>query len=303
MPDSEDDRLAAFLAQRPRLVRLAYRHLGMLSEAEDVVQDAWLRFSGAGEVEDAGRLLSTIVTRLCLDRMKSARARREVYVGPWLPEPAMGEAVDPAGDRALDISYAVMRVLERLSPAERAAYFLHDLWEMPFEEVAAVLERSPAACRKLASRARAGLAEARARFQPSGEQVERMAALFRAASEAGDPTILQAALAEEVELLSDGGGKVPAALNVLYGAANVSRFLLAVAGEKIRTGVYRFEAAVINDAAAVVVHAGDRVEQTMSFDLDSEGRVRAIYIVRNPDKLARLADGTEGMAGGETGIA
>lgn len=286
--ETEAQRLASFLAEEKRLLRLAYRHLGSVAEAEDIVQEAWLRFSVVAEVRDARHLLSTIVTRLCLDRIKSARARRESYVGPWLPEPAVGEAFIEASDSALDISFAVMRVLERLSPAERAAYFLHDLWGFSFEEVADTLQRSPAACRKLASRARAALGSEATRFQPDLSQVERLADAFRTSVETGDPVALKALLAEEAELISDGGGKVLAALNIIAGADAVSRFLFGVAGKAVKVATVELQVAVINGAPGLVVLIDGSVDQTLTFDLDANGSVRTIYMVRNPDKLACL---------------
>lgn len=281
-------RLAAYLAQRKRLLRLAYRHLGSVGDAEDIVQEAWLRFSEAGTVEDAPRLLSTIVTRLCLDRAKSAAARKLDYVGEWLPEPATGEDFAAAEDRSLDISFAVMRTLEHLSPAERAAFFLHDLWDLSFEEIGSTLSRSPAACRKLASRARAALAEAKQRFLPKAGDLERFVAVFQGAVEAGDPAALKALLAEEAELVSDGGGKTKTALNVIHGADAVARFLIGVVRKNVDPQAMSAAPAVINDSPGLVVTIAGAIDQTFSFDLDAKGMIRTIYIVRNPDKLMRL---------------
>lgn len=283
-----DARLKAFLEQKARLSRLAYRYLGTVADAEDVVQEAWLRFAGARDVRDAAPFLSTVVSRLCLDRLKSVRARREHYVGPWLPEPVTGEVYEAPDDQALDISYAVMRTLERLSPAERAAFFLHDLWGLSFDEVAATLSRSPEACRKLASRARAGLSEARQRFRPSREEVERFVSVFRASVAAGDPAPLKALLAGNVELVTDGGGKVPAALNIISGADAVGRFMVGVAAKNPDAAQTSYRFAVINDAPALLVTIAGKIAQTLSFDLDKEGHIRTIYAVRNPDKLTGL---------------
>lgn len=283
----ESTRLDAFLAQRKRLLRLAYRHLATVSDAEDVVQEAWLRFSGVAEVEDPAKLLSTIVTRLCLDRAKSAARRREVYVGEWLPEPA-GDAFEAPNDGALDISFAVMRTLEQLSPGERAAYFLHDLWDMSFDEIAPVLARSPATCRQLASRARQRLADARARFHPSREEIDRLVEAFRTSVETGDPTHLKALLAAQVEFVSDGGGKAIAARNVLRGAEAVSRFLMGVAGKNAGSTL-SLRHVVVNDHPALLVLLDGIVDQTFAFDLDPHGQVAAFYLVRNPDKLGAFA--------------
>ena len=289
MPRNEE-RLAAFLAQRKRLLRLAYRHLGSVAEAEDIVQEAWLRFGKADSVEDAPRLLSTIVTRLCLDRAKSAEARKLAYVGAWLPEPVAGEAFEAADDQTLDISFAVMRTLENLSPAERAAFFLHDLWDLSFDEIGATLSRSPAACRKLASRARAALAGAREqRFHPRPEDLARFVEVFRGAVERGDPAPLKALLAHDAELVSDGGGKKQAALNVLTGADAVARFLIGVARKNVDVDEVGGYPAVINDAPGLVVTIAGEIDQIFSFDMDGDGLIRTIYIVRNPDKLTGLA--------------
>ena len=277
--------LPVFLEHRRRLTRLAYRYLGSVADAEDVVQEAWLRFEGAQPAREPARFLSTIVTRLCLDRLKSARHRREVYVGEWLPEPVVGEPAAGEGDTALDISFAVMRALERLSPAERAAFFLHDLWDLPFEEVGEVLARSPEACRKLASRARRNLTDARQRFKPSALDVERLADALKVSVETGDPGVLKAMLAADAELVTDGGGKVLAARNVIHGADAVARFLVGVASKSSVLGEVVVTHADINDAPGMLVLIGGVLDQTFAFDLDEAGLVRAIYVVRNPDKL------------------
>ncbi len=289
-PNEASDRLDAFMSHRKRLLRLAYRHLGSASEAEDIVQEAWLRFSGAAQVDDPSRLLSTIVTRLCLDRAKSAEVRHLDYVGQWLPEPATGASFEAADDRSLDISFAVMRTLERLSAAERAAYFLHDLWDLSFDEIGKTLSRSPEACRKLASRARNAIKQAPHRFTPSERDLDRFVAVFRTSVESGDPAPLKALLAEDAELVSDGGGKKIAALNVIHGADAVSRFLFGIARKNPDPGSLRVVRTTINDAPSLIVFLSGEIDQTFAFDLDCEGRIRAIYIVRNPDKLARLQE-------------
>lgn len=288
---ADDRRLAAFLAERKRLTRLAYRYLGSVGDAEDAVQDAWLRFSQAGAVEDPPRFLSRVVTRLCLDRLKSAERRRETYVGPWLPEPMVeraGSAEPETGDAALDISYAVMRALERLSPLERAALFLHDLYDVPFEEIAETIGRTPAACRKLASRARKAIGETRPRFRPSEAEIDRFVAAFVEAARSGDAAAFGRLLADHVELISDGGGKASAALNVLVGNDRIARLLAGIALKNPHPDDTRFEIVTINGAPALAVYLAGRLEQTMSFDLDAERRIAGIYVMRNPDKLANV---------------
>jgi RNA polymerase sigma-70 factor (ECF subfamily) len=288
MPQTDARLLPAFLAHRKRLLRLAYRYLGSVGDAEDIVQEAWLRFAAVEAVEDPARLLSTIVTRLCLDRAKSAEARKLDYVGEWLPEPATGEDFDAPDDHSLDISFAVMRTLEVLTPAERAAFFLHDLWELPFDEIGKTLSRSPSACRKLASRARAALAEAKQRFRPDASDLERFVGAFLHALEAGDPAPLEAVLAQDAELVSDGGGKKRAALNVIRGADAVARFLVGVACKSLDLSRTLVARTVINDAPGLLVTIGGEVDQTFSIDLDATGMIRTVYIVRNPDKLATV---------------
>jgi RNA polymerase sigma-70 factor (ECF subfamily) len=276
---------------RPWLTRLAYRYLGSVGDAEDAVQDAWLRFSQAGAVDDPPRFLSRVVTRLCLDRLKSAERRRETYVGPWLPEPVVERAgsIEPdMGDAALDISYAVMRALERLSPLERAALFLHDLYEVPFEEIAETIGRTPAACRKLASRARKAIAEACPRYRPSEAEIDGFVAAFAEATRTGDARALGRLLADDVEFISDGGGKAAAALNVLTGNDRVARLLTGIALKNPHPDETHLAVMTINGAPALAVYLAGKLEQTMSFDLDAERRIAAIYVMRNPDKLVRV---------------
>lgn len=291
MAEGEERRLEAYLAHRQRLLRLAYRHLGSVGEAEDVVQDAWIRFQASPEPLDAGRFLSRIVTNLCLDRLKSARARRETYVGPWLPEPLIEKAgiVDPeVGETALDISFGVMRALERLSPLERAVLFLHDLFDMPFHEIADTLQRSPAACRKMATRARSALAASGQRFRPSAGDVDRFQQSFMQTLASGDLEPFKRLLADEVEFVSDGGGKVAAALQVVRGADKVARLLYGLAQKQLEHRVASSELARINDLPGLVIALDGQLDQTMSLELDENGLIAGIYVVRNPDKLAHI---------------
>src|SRR5262245_24092729 len=211
---AERDAIRSFEIHRLALTGLAYRMLGSRADAEDVVQDAYLRWHAANRdaVGAPRRYLGTVVTRLCLDRMKSARARREVYVGQWLPEPVVDEPLDAdsVGDLAHDLSYALILVLERLSPLERAAFLLHDVFGLNFTEVADTLDRGEAACRQLAARARAHIEAGRPRFAASREDGSRLAAAFRTATESGDMQALRSLLAEDAVLYTDGGGKRPA---------------------------------------------------------------------------------------------
>lgn len=280
---------------RKRLLGLAYRMLGSRAEAEDVLQDAWLRFNAVREVENRDALLTTIVTRLCLDRMKSAQARREIYVGPWLPEPVTDtDALSPdaATELADDLSFALLLTLERLKPAERAAFLLHDVFDLPFTQVSATLGRSEAACRQLASRARKAVCAGRPqRLQSalsSGEAHQRLLAAFGVATASGDVEALTRLLHDDAVLLADGGGKVTTALNPIRGAERIARFFIGTA-RKFGPAVpdLRIEFGSVNGAPAILAWSGGKIEQIMMLALEGE-RIAAVYVVRNPDKLAHL---------------
>ena len=209
------DAAAVFDPLRPRLTRVAYRMLGSVADAEDVVQDAFIRWIGAdrGAVREPEAFLRRTVTRLCLDQLKSARHRREIYVGPWLPEPVVEEAVEEEED----VTLPLMLALERLSPLERAAFLLHDVFGVGFEEIAVTIRRSPAACRQLAARARTHVREARPRFRVEKRRGLAIAEAFFAASRDGDMAALEAMLAADVSLHADGGGKRSAASRPILG--------------------------------------------------------------------------------------
>src|SRR5258705_4829189 len=220
----------AFEANRPRLTRLAYRMLGSVADAEDAVQDAWLRWSRAGEgVADPTAWLVRATTRLCIDRLRAAKAQRAAYRGPWLPEPLIEPLTEDPVERAEDVSVAFLLALERLSPLERAVFLLHDVFDEDYAAVAETLDRSEAAVRQLASRAREHVRDARPRFTVSQEDAVRLATALMAATEQGDMTSLSALLAEDAILVADGGGKRKAALRVLVGRADIIRFLEGLA--------------------------------------------------------------------------
>jgi len=265
--------------------------LGSRAEAEDVVQDAYLRWHAADRdsVEAPRRYLGTVVTRLCLDRMKSAQARREVYVGQWLPEPVVDEPLDTdiAGDLAHDLSVALMLLLERLSPLERAAFLLHDIFGLNFAEVADALGRGEAACRQLAARGRAHIEAGRPRFTASREDGSRLAAAFRTAAETGDTQTLQRLLAEDAVLYTDGGGKRLAVLNPIYGADKILRFLAGIARKNPALPAFQARAATINGLAGFVLREQDGSIETMAFE-HRDGNIIAIYVTRNPDKLRHV---------------
>src|SRR5687767_4206186 len=291
---------ASFEPHRRRLLGLAYRMLGSMAEAEDAVQEAYLRWHDADRenVAEPRAFLVTTTTRICLDVLKSARVRREEYVGPWLPDPVTDTAAlapDTQTEMAEDLSVALLLTLDRLSPLERAAFLLHDVFDYSFTQVAATLGRNEAACRQLASRARTRVRDAR----PAGPLPLRAAATsvdpkhadlvsaFITASRSGDVATLTRFLASDARLVTDGGGKVSAALNVIEGAERVAAFLAGV----VRKGwtndtTVRFE--MINDLPGLLVIEPHGLVQTTAFEIDGDV-VKAIYVVRNPDKLRHLS--------------
>jgi len=281
----------AFEAHRPRLLRVAYATVGSVSEAEDCVQEAWLRLQAQdpGSIRDLGAWLTTTVSRLAYDALGSARARRERYVGPWLPEPLVeGLADDDPADRVtLDesVSMALLVVLERLSPAERTAFLLHDVFGLAFEEVAGVVGRTPAAVRQLASRARKHVEDGQPRFPPTLAQQRRLVAAFADACGGGDMERLVALLDPGVVWRSDGGGKVSAARPATPGARNVARWLIALARRPPRS----LRMATVNGVPGLVMRDGDGVLTVIAFTIDA-GRITAMDVMRNPDKLTTVPD-------------
>jgi RNA polymerase sigma-70 factor (ECF subfamily) len=290
--DEERELAAGFESLRPQLTRVAYGILGSLTEAEDVVQEAWLRLgrTDAAVIEDLRAWLTTVVGRLALDALGSARRRRESYVGEWLPEPLV-EEYDGEEDPTLDesVSTALMVVLERLSPAERTAFLLHDVFDLPFEKVAAVVGRSPAAVRRLASRARAHVEAGKPRFPADRDEEARILAAFVTAWQEGDHEALLGLLDPGAIMRSDGGGRVPSAGKPLLGAERIVRALVALArsadrrGEEPRCRVVR-----VNGAAGLLVHDSYSTS-VVSLTIDA-GRIAAIDIVRNPEKLRGLTE-------------
>lgn len=279
-------RTADFEAERRRLTRLAYRMTGSLTEAEDVVQDAWLRWAVVdGGIESPPAYLTRIVTRLCLDRSRSARAQRETYVGPWLPDPLVG-SVELSETVSDDITVTLMLALERLSPLERAAFVLHDVFDVPLSEVAITLDREPAAVRQLASRARKHLRGARPRFNIEPADAERITRAFFAAARDGDVAALSALLAENVEIHSDGGGKVLAFRNIIRG---IERALRLFASQRHKSSVppKLLRVVTIHGLPGYISLDRDSLLQTTALDIREE-RIYTIYIVKNPDKLTHL---------------
>ncbi len=283
----------AFKQERPRLFALAYRMLGSAADAEDVLQDAWLRWQATdvAELASPGAWLTTVVSRLCLDQLKSARARRESYVGPWLPEPLPTDAAErPADPAALheSLSMAFLVLLEQLSPAERAAYLLHEVFEYSHVEVAGMLGLSAEHCRQLALRARAHLRENRPRFAPSRERHERLLHEFLLAIRAGQLEPLQRLLSEDVVMRSDGGGKRTAALKPLLGKERVARFFLGLAGKIARHPLpVEFRILDVNGWPALLTFENGEVLNVLSLESDGAA-IHGLYVVLNPDKLQAI---------------
>ncbi|MBT9245970.1 sigma-70 family RNA polymerase sigma factor (plasmid) [Gemmobacter fulvus] len=279
------DPTITFQAQRPRLLRLAYRMLGSRTEAEDIVQEAWLRWQGGdhGVILDPAAWLTRVVSRLCLDQMRSARMRRETYPGTWLPEPL----IEPEDDnlRPDNLTLTLMMALERLSPLERATFLLHDVFGQSMDEIAITIGRSPAATRQLAARARAHVQIDRPRYQMSRDSAESLARAFFEACRSGDARALATMLAEGASLRADGGGKVSSYPNVIEGADHLIRLFLALA-RKYGAQMDLLEAVVIDGLPGFVSRVGDHL-QTTALQIEA-GRITAIYITRNPDKLTGL---------------
>lgn len=277
------DAAASFDPLRPLLVRVAYRMLGSVADAEDVVQDAFIRWLGADRdaVEVPEAWLRRTVTRLCLDQLKSARHRRETYVGPWLPEPLVE---DEAED---DVTLPLMLALERLSPLERAAFLLHDVFGAGFEEVAATIGRDAAAARQLASRARTHVREARPRYALEKARGLEIADAFFAASRSGDMSALGALLAADVGMWADGGGKRPAAVVPVLGFDTVMKVHRSLAVLFGKYGSTLLHTGIINGLPGFVTREADGEVQTTALDIEGD-RIVAIYVVRNPDKLRHL---------------
>jgi len=278
----------AFEANRSRLQRLAYRMLGSVSEAEDAVQDAWLRWERAGQgVTDPAAWLVRTTTRLCIDRLRAAKAERAAYRGPWLPEPLIEPLTDDPVERAEEVSIAFLLALERLSPLERAVFLLHDVFDQDYAAVAETLGRSQTAVRQLASRAREHVQDARPRFTVDQDKALRLAAAFAAASATADVGALTALLAEDAILVSDGGGKRTAALRVMVGRDDVIRLIQGIVWRHGDLGVRSVEAVRINGYPGLLIHLSDGPE-TFALEPGEDGRIAAIYVMRNPEKLRHL---------------
>jgi RNA polymerase sigma-70 factor, ECF subfamily len=278
---------ADFEPHRKALVGLAYRMLGSVSEAEDVVQDAFLRWREVdrGAVDDPRAYLARVVSRLCLDRLKSASHRREHYVGTWLPEPVVAE---PGQTLADDLSVALLLALERLSPLERAAFLLHDVFDMDYAAIGEALGNTDVACRQLAARAREHVREGRPRYPANDGDARKLADAFVAAASTGDVASLARLLAKDAVVYSDGGGKRPAALKPILGRERILRFYEGLRSKGSGAfSAYRVDPTTLNGLPGFVFHTPEGTE-TVAFEI-ADGQIVALYAIRNPDKVRHLS--------------
>ncbi len=288
-----DTATTLFEEHRPVLMGIAYRMLGRAADAEDVVQDAWLRWSAGDrtDVREPRGFLVRITTRLAVDRLRQIKARGETYVGPWLPEPYVtdfGDTVTDTAERAVladSVSLAVLVVMETLSPLERAVFVLREAFSYPYADIAAMLDRGEAAVRQLGARARRHVDERRPRYDVDPARRRDLTERFLDAAAGGDLAGLMALLAPDVRLVGDSGGKARAPLRVLDGADHVGRFFVGVAGKGLPDVSVRM--VELNGGPAVLVLSGGKPDTVVQIDADGD-RIRTVYVIRNPDKLAAL---------------
>jgi len=285
-----NDYLAAFEEHRGLLLSIAYRMLGSRVEAEDMLQETFLRWQQASdaEIREPRAFLVTVITRLCINELQSARVKREQYFGQWLPEPLVTRATDPMKIPGLDgsLSMAFLLLLERLTPTERAVFLLREVFEYGYSEIAAVLGHSEANCRQILARAKQHVTQDRPRFEASPQRREKLLRQFLQTTAQGDMQGLIALLTEDVVLYTDGGGKATAVPNPIYGAERVSRFFFGGREKLMPANVVRRFTEINGQPGVIVYHQG-QVFGVLTMDV-FEGRIRTIYIVRNPDKLAGL---------------
>ncbi len=287
---STTDEVQAFASLRPRLFSIAYRMLGIRADAEDVVQDAWLRWSdpGRGQVASNEAWLVSVTTRLAIDRLRAAKVQREHYVGEWLPEPLVGvdeRTPEDAAMLASELSVALMWVLERLAPEERAAFLLRQAFDQDYGELAAVLGKSEAACRQLVHRASERVRLETPRFQVGKDVHRRLLERFQFAASRGDGAALRELLAEDVAIVADGGGKVASFMKILRGAARIANLYKAVYLRNAPRLEYRM--AQVNGEPGLLRYVDGQLESAQAFVTDGE-RIVAIYAMRNPDKLGAV---------------
>lgn len=295
------DNTQPFQEVRPHLLGLAYRILGSLADAEDAVQDTYLKWQQTDRhaVETPAAWLTAVCTRRCLDLLRSAHKTRVDYVGTWLPEPihtSIEEEAAHTSSLTQTLTTAFLLMLERLTPKERAAYLLHDIFDVSYPEIAETLELRESTCRQLVSRARANIEQAKVRHSTPLERQDELLAAFEAAVTSGSASALTALLSDDVQLATDGGGRVPALLEVLHGKADVVDFIIERLGQSWAD--YRWLKLDINGGRGVVLHKQGNVVTVaaVTFAYDDAGRVTNIYIMRNPDKLSRLGTTAIGAA-------
>ncbi|MBD0369982.1 MAG: RNA polymerase sigma-70 factor [Pyrinomonadaceae bacterium] len=285
------DRLEIFNEHRRLLFSLAYRMLGTVADAEDIVQEAYLRWQAANdeEIKAPKAYLSTIVTNLCINYLTSARRKREEYIGPWLPEPLItDENQDPMHNVQLadSLSMAFMVLLESLTPLERACFLLREVFDYEYEEIARVVGKAEANCRQMVSRARLHIRERRPRFCVSSEMQKQLTEQFMKACASGDMEGLMSLLSEDATLLSDGGGRVTAARKPVQGAEHIARFLTGLV-KKIGASHLSLRPTEVNGHPGFITYLDGRLQNVLAFDI-ADNRIRAVYIIVNPEKLKRV---------------
>lgn len=280
---------ASFEQERTRLTRLAYRMLGERGAAEDVVQETWLRWAKTDTttINNPAAWLTRAASRLAIDALRKAKARREDYIGPWLPEPEVTpfDAEDSENDRAERVSLGFLHVLERLTPDERAAFILHDAFDCGYDEIAVALNKTEIACRKLVSRARERVRSGRPRFETDSAQQQRVLLTFLSAAETGDTSAMKALLTKDAIVYSDGGGKVRAALRPLVGPDDAVHVLSSVA-RKYAGVTAQVRPISVNGQYGLAVDLDGALNTIYTADIE-DGRIARLFILRNPDKLAR----------------
>ena len=284
------DEIHAFDALRPRLLSIAYRMLGTRADAEDVVQDAWLRWHGTDQagVQSPEAWLVTVTTRLALDRLRTRKAERETYTGWWLPEPLVEldeHTPESAAELASDVSVAFMWVLERLAPEERAAFLMRQVFDQDYADIAAMLNKSEASCRQLVHRAQVRVQQERPRFEVPKDMHRDLLARFMQAAGNGDRAAMKAMMSDDVQLVADGGGKVSSFQHILHGAGRVAGVYWALENQNPLQVTYR--PALVNGEPGLLRYVGGKIESAQSFIIDG-GRIVAVFIMRNPDKLTTI---------------
>jgi RNA polymerase sigma factor (sigma-70 family) len=291
MSEHSDSRV--FENSRPRLLGLAYRMLGSMADAEDVVQDTFIKWQGVdqGKVSNPEAFLTTVCTNCCLDYLKAAHRKRVDYVGPWIPEPLQTDAgTDPEADleKAQSLTTAFLMLLERLTPKERAAYLLREVFGKPYPEVAETLQMSEAGCRQLVSRAARFVRSQSARSVPTAQQQDTFLKAFMSAIETGSTEQLAVLLTDSVQYRSDGGGKVAAITRILEGSEMVSKYIVKILGRIWTEGQGQVLKIEINGMRGLVLHNGSRIETALTLGFSEEGLIDQVFMIRNPEKLAQL---------------